>query len=986
MLALLQPRSRRDGEHGQILILFALMMVVVLGASALVIDVGLLRSDKIRLQNALDAGAMAGAHYLPASTASGSSNYASIRTTATSYTQSNMPGLTPTVTFRCLIGITSTGLPRVTDMPGACNVSQSQTSTAWLCDESSCWAPCDPATTSTDVCNTIQVTDDATRQYGFGGAMGITSGNTGTETAAACSGLCGASPTMPLDVVVVVDRTGSMGDFFPDGDDVAGLRAGARAVLGAYDPAIQRVAFGTLGPSSSATTSPANSSNAIACAPTPAVGVSAMSVTTPGVTFGADTTATNSRRQVTQSGTATNSVSSASSVSVTVPSGWSNQLLIATVAVNGVSSVSTPSGWTLVNSTSNSSSLTMATFYRVAPSTMPGSYSFSWSSNKAAVAGIVAYTGFDTTTPIDVTGSDGTGSNRNLAAQGVTTTGTNNLVVAAYAVTTSTTISSPAALTEAYSRSGTSGPTLEVSSMTQAAAGATGNQTATVGANSTWTAHLFAIRAATSTNTNLTITVPANAAGDVFIAAVAASGGSGATVTAPTGWTSIRRTNNGTTTALATWYHVVTAAETGSYTWTLGSGVTASGTIAAYSGVDTASVLDPSAAAGSGGSTATGSGSSATAQAVTTTTSPTQVIGVYATSSSTSWTRPTGFTEEVDLAAGSSGPTLLLVDKEDTSAGSTGSAQASAGSSGSWAAQQFALRARVDDSYSIDVNNADALASWIPVGFSGTDTGTPAIDAAGSGGHVESYSSNGVYTASTHIGQAINCFDQSGTGTNLATPLDMALKYLQTYGRTGARKGIILETDGAPGSCPSSLSTTICDKFTSTAAQTAADAVKAAGVTLFTIGYGSADPTLLGTMASTSAGTSTCTAAENTDGDAFFCAPTATDLSDVFSAAAASLAAGTRLVQLYPTPKVTAIAPSSGTKSGGTTVTVTGTGFTDAYQVTVDGVAATFQVLSATSIRVTTPARASTGAVDIQVTGPGGSSTIVAADRFTYTP
>lgn len=986
MLALLQPRSRRDGEHGQVLILFALMMVVVLGAAALVVDVGLLRSDKMRLQNALDAGAMAGAHYLPASTASGNSNYANVRTTATSYAQSNMPGLTPTVTFRCLIGITAAGLPRVTDMPGACNVSQSQTSTAWLCDESSCWAPCDPATTSTDVCNTIQVTDDATRQYGFGGAMGVTSGNTGTETAAACTGLCGASPTAPLDVVVVVDRTGSMGSFFPDGSDVAGLRAGARAVLGAYDPAIQRVAFGALGPSTSTTTSPANSSNAIACAATPAVDVSAMSISTPGVSFGAASSATNARRQVTQSGTATNSVSSASSVSVTVPSGWSNQLLIATVAVNGVGSLSTPSGWTQINSTSNSSSLTLATYYRIAPSTMPSSYSFSWSSNKAAAAGIVAYTGFDTSTPIDVTGSDGTGSNRILAASGVTTTGTNNLVVAAYAVTTSTTISPPSSLTEAYTKAGSSGPTLEVASMTQAAAGSTGNQSATVGSNSTWTAHLFAIRAATSTSTNLTIGVPTNAAGDVLIAAVAASGGSGATVTAPTGWTSIRRTNNSTTTALATWYRVVTAAETGSYTWTLGSGVTASGTIAAYSGVDTASVIDPTAAAGSGGTGATGSGSSATASAITTTTTNAEAIAVYAVSGSTSWTKPTNYTEQVDIAAGSTGPTLSLYDKTLTSSGSSGTAQASANASGYWAAQLVALRARVDDSYSIDVNNADALASWIPVGFSGTDTGTPAIGATGSGGHVESYSSNGVYTASTYIGQAINCFDQSGTGTNLATPLDMALKYLQTYGRTGARKGIILETDGSPGSCPSSLSTTICNKFTDTAAQTAADAVKAAGVTLFTIGYGSADPTLLGNMASTEVGTSTCTSAENTDGDSFFCAPTATDLSDVFSAAAASLAAGTRLVQLYPTPKVTAIAPSSGTKSGGTTVTVTGTGFTDAYQVTVDGVAATFQVLSATSIRVTTPARASTGAVDIQVTGPGGSSTLVAADRFTYTP
>jgi hypothetical protein len=72
-----------------------------------------------------------------------------------------------------------------------------------------------------------------------------------------------------------------------------------------------------------------------------------------------------------------------------------------------------------------------------------------------------------------------------------------------------------------------------------------------------------------------------------------------------------------------------------------------------------------------------------------------------------------------------------------------------------------------------------------------------------------------------------------------------------------------------------------------------------------------------------------------------------------------------------PVPAITRLNPTSGLV--GTTVTITGTGFTGATGVTFNGTAATtFTVVSATSITVTVPVGATTGAVT--VTTPGGTS------------
>ncbi|MEV4510246.1 IPT/TIG domain-containing protein [Dactylosporangium sp. NPDC049525] len=84
---------------------------------------------------------------------------------------------------------------------------------------------------------------------------------------------------------------------------------------------------------------------------------------------------------------------------------------------------------------------------------------------------------------------------------------------------------------------------------------------------------------------------------------------------------------------------------------------------------------------------------------------------------------------------------------------------------------------------------------------------------------------------------------------------------------------------------------------------------------------------------------------------------------------------------VVPTPVVSSLSPTTGTTLGGTSVTITGTGFTGASAVTFDAVNATsFTVNSATQITAVSPARTA-GAKDVVVTTAGGTSV---AATFTY--
>ncbi len=83
-----------------------------------------------------------------------------------------------------------------------------------------------------------------------------------------------------------------------------------------------------------------------------------------------------------------------------------------------------------------------------------------------------------------------------------------------------------------------------------------------------------------------------------------------------------------------------------------------------------------------------------------------------------------------------------------------------------------------------------------------------------------------------------------------------------------------------------------------------------------------------------------------------------------------------------PAPRISGVTPNSAPQ--GTTVTVSGTGFTGATGVMFGSTAAaSFTVNSDTSVTAVAPA-VRTGTVDVTVTGPGGTSATNPGDQFTF--
>ena len=83
-------------------------------------------------------------------------------------------------------------------------------------------------------------------------------------------------------------------------------------------------------------------------------------------------------------------------------------------------------------------------------------------------------------------------------------------------------------------------------------------------------------------------------------------------------------------------------------------------------------------------------------------------------------------------------------------------------------------------------------------------------------------------------------------------------------------------------------------------------------------------------------------------------------------------------------PKVSSISPANGPAAGGTSVTISGSGFTDATGVSFGGkVVSSFSVDNDNQITATSPA--GSGTVDVIVTTKNGTSAKGGADQFKYT-
>jgi Putative Flp pilus-assembly TadE/G-like/von Willebrand factor type A domain len=199
----------RHSERGQVIVLLVVVLVVLLGSAALVVDVGRAYLIKRHLQASADAAATAGALELP--------DQAAAETFAANYSgrdgarndNDKLPAVTTNVTTKCLS-----------------------------------FAPCSPV-------NTVVVEQTTKVPTLFARVLGIDE-----FTISAKATACSPCSSRPLDIMLVLDRTGSMcqdsnGNSQSGCPDLQNARAGLLEFVHYMDPAMHKIGFTVFPPATS---------------------------------------------------------------------------------------------------------------------------------------------------------------------------------------------------------------------------------------------------------------------------------------------------------------------------------------------------------------------------------------------------------------------------------------------------------------------------------------------------------------------------------------------------------------------------------------------------------------------------------------------------------------------------------------------------------------------------------------------------------------
>lgn len=182
-----------------------------------------------------------------------------------------------------------------------------------------------------------------------------------------------------------------------------------------------------------------------------------------------------------------------------------------------------------------------------------------------------------------------------------------------------------------------------------------------------------------------TVALPAGVVpGDLLVAQLAFDNGTdGLTLTAPAGWTFVRRDDELTSFGQALYFRVATAAEPLTALWSVTNNPLCTVQLLVYRGVDPVSPLD-------GAVGAHGDGTALLAPALTTTAAGDLLVVVFGHDSSL-----TTLAADVTLtqrAFSNTNKTLVATDLQLAAPGVTGPWAATAGATNQWAAQALALK------------------------------------------------------------------------------------------------------------------------------------------------------------------------------------------------------------------------------------------------------------------------------------------------------
>ncbi len=222
----------------------------------------------------------------------------------------------------------------------------------------------------------------------------------------------------------------------------------------------------------------------------------------------------------------------ANTVAPAIPAGvlWGDQLLaqISVLAPTATMNVVPPAGWTLIRNERNSTNVALWTFRKRATAAESSPYTFTFQDptgtnvNKTSRAWVAAYSGIQSSAPIDGSVGNNGGSNRTANVPGVTTTGTNRIsvwVIGNSGTATTTQPSINGVATTERRDSTTAAPGLETADATEPTAftNATVGTGNVLSANAFWAAQVYSLIPDTTLPTQvLSVTEGTNPGGQFF--------------------------------------------------------------------------------------------------------------------------------------------------------------------------------------------------------------------------------------------------------------------------------------------------------------------------------------------------------------------------------------------------------------------------------------------------------------------------------------
>jgi hypothetical protein len=230
---------RLNDERGVVAVVVALLMVVLGGSAAMTFDMSRLRHERHLIQAAVDLGSLAGAAYMPVSTPATAAQAEAVALEVASANAGQLSSGNVSISFLCVVSDPEgNGGADSDELRYRCGHPDVDWGDGlWTSRNGKASHPCNPY--AGDVCNTIKLTASSSIDFYFAPLLGFNSGSTGAVQAASCRG-CGP---VPIDMVIIVDRSRSMSS-----SDVANVRnaignpdGALNSILEFYSPANVRV-------------------------------------------------------------------------------------------------------------------------------------------------------------------------------------------------------------------------------------------------------------------------------------------------------------------------------------------------------------------------------------------------------------------------------------------------------------------------------------------------------------------------------------------------------------------------------------------------------------------------------------------------------------------------------------------------------------------------------------------------------------------------